>query len=395
MLKAKEFKVEDSNVEGLGSDEDKALRKAAAQTEAAWKGAGQAVGTQIWRIEKFKVVSWPNDRYGEFFDGDSYIILHTYKKPDVEKLFWNIHFWLGKDTSQDEAGTAAYKTVELDDLLGTEPVQYRETQDNESDEFRQLMAQFGGIKYLSGGVDSGFKIVEPEKYEDRLLHIKGTLKTCVGTQVKKSHESMNSGDVFILDHGLTLYQWNGKKANATEKRKANEMCKEMKTQRKSKPVHITLEETEYNEDSVAFWTLLGLTHHKDLSLKNTTGGAVVLAEESGNDNEVAKKKAAAAHGKKLYHLSDASGKMEFKLVGDSAANNPVTMDKFNHDDVMILDSGNAIYVWIGKGANFDEKRAAMQKATEYMTHNNRPKTLPVCRVVDGKETEAFKKALHG
>jgi Gelsolin repeat len=43
-------------------------------------------------------------------------ILQTYKKkPDSENLSYDLHFWLGEETSQDEAGTAAYKTVELDD----------------------------------------------------------------------------------------------------------------------------------------------------------------------------------------------------------------------------------------------------------------------------------------
>lgn len=55
---------------------------------------------------------------GQFYAGDSYIVLYTYKKtPTDEKLMYNVHFWLGKDTSQDEAGAAAYKTVELDDRM--------------------------------------------------------------------------------------------------------------------------------------------------------------------------------------------------------------------------------------------------------------------------------------
>jgi len=135
LVKPKEYKVEDSNIAGLGSDLDKKIRQAAAGTEKAWEGAGKNLGIQIFRIEKFKVIPWPKERYGEFFDGDSYILLRTWKEKDAPKLKWDIHFWLGKYTTQDEAGTAAYKTVELDDLLGTEPVQHREVQGYESELF--------------------------------------------------------------------------------------------------------------------------------------------------------------------------------------------------------------------------------------------------------------------
>jgi gelsolin len=68
---------------------------------------------------------------GTFYAGDSYIVLHvrgllladkvahvsqTYTvRSDSEELAHDLHFWLGRNTSTDEAGTAAYKTVELDD----------------------------------------------------------------------------------------------------------------------------------------------------------------------------------------------------------------------------------------------------------------------------------------
>jgi len=171
MLKPKTYDIADSNIANLGSDLDKKIREAAAQTEPAWKNAGQKVGMQIWRIEAFKVKSWPLEQYGSFYDGDSYICLNTYKKEGKEAFYWDVHFWLGTYTTQDEAGTAAYKTVELDDLLGGAPVQHREVQGHESDLFLSYFKN--EIKLLSGGVESGFKHVKPEEYKPRLLHLKG------------------------------------------------------------------------------------------------------------------------------------------------------------------------------------------------------------------------------
>jgi len=46
-----------------------------------------------------------------------------------------VHFWLGSETSIDEAGAAAMLTVQLDDLLNGAPIQHREVQDHESQLF--------------------------------------------------------------------------------------------------------------------------------------------------------------------------------------------------------------------------------------------------------------------
>ena len=42
-----------------------------------FQGAGKEPGITIWRIENFCAVPWPKEKYGKFFDGDSYIILHV------------------------------------------------------------------------------------------------------------------------------------------------------------------------------------------------------------------------------------------------------------------------------------------------------------------------------
>jgi gelsolin len=51
---------------------------------------------------------------GTFYTGDSYIVLNTYKKQGSDQLLYDVHFWLGKYTTQDEAGTAGnYSSIDL------------------------------------------------------------------------------------------------------------------------------------------------------------------------------------------------------------------------------------------------------------------------------------------
>lgn len=56
-------------------------------------------------------------------------------------LSQDIHFWIGKDSSQDEQSCAAIYATQLDDYLGGGPVQHREVQHHESDTFRGYFKQ--------------------------------------------------------------------------------------------------------------------------------------------------------------------------------------------------------------------------------------------------------------
>ena len=62
---------------------------------------------------------------------------------------------------------------------------------------------------MDGGCDSGFSHVEPTKYEPRLFVVKKTGRRTEVRQIQMRRNLVNSGDVFIMDLGLKIYQWNG------------------------------------------------------------------------------------------------------------------------------------------------------------------------------------------
>jgi len=321
-------------------------------------------------LKKFKVKHWPKDKYGEFFGGDSYIVLNT-KINDEGKREFDVFFWLGGETSQDEAGTAAYKTVELDDLLGDEPVQYREVQGNESKRFLDL---FPKMTVMSGGVETGFNHVKPTEYKPRLLHCTGYKQKVQVYEVPLTVNSLNDSDCFVLDNGLTLFQFNGTRSSAWEKRKAQAIVQGLKASRLGKV------NNEYVIDGLKdkgnkliedFWNLLG---GRPQSIK---------AEEEFKEPPPVVLS--------MHHISDASGKMTIKEVCKGKLDKSALVS----DDAFIIDAGGMIFVWIGKGANKSEKVRAMEFATEYLASHDRPPSIPIARVMEGKEPSEFWEAFAG
>jgi len=276
-----------------------------------------------------------------------------------------VHFWLGKYTTQDEAGTAAYKTVELDDKLGGDPVQYREVQGHESDLFCNLFK--GEIKLLSGGIDSGFKQVKPTEYKPRLLWVKGKAKKVRVTQVDIKPSSLNSGDCFLLDQGLVVYQWNGSSSGPFEKQKAQSLAKGIKDERQGKPVVHVLDEKSTDQTAQDFYKAIGGRE------------GIKKADEVESDE-------AATSEKCLMRLKHEANKTTFTEV---AKGTKVKRNMLESDDVFVFDSGAQIFVWVGKGSNKEERKGGLQYAQEYLKKYNRPMYLPIVRILEGGENEEF------
>ena len=77
-IKTKKYHWKDSNLAMFGSEIERSAKTKTGKSEPAWEGAGTAPGLQIWRIVKLKVEHWPVEKYGYFYNGDTYIVLNTF-----------------------------------------------------------------------------------------------------------------------------------------------------------------------------------------------------------------------------------------------------------------------------------------------------------------------------
>jgi hypothetical protein len=84
---------------------------------------------------------------------------------------------------------------------------------------------------LDGNGATGMGVQEPSyndatpgEYKPRLLHLKGEDHVTI-ENVPIQGGRVNGGDVFVLDAGLKIYQWQGTKAGKAEKSRAGILCR--------------------------------------------------------------------------------------------------------------------------------------------------------------------------
>uniref|UniRef100_A0A3B5L3U0 Gelsolin n=1 Tax=Xiphophorus couchianus TaxID=32473 RepID=A0A3B5L3U0_9TELE len=332
------------------------------QQQTDHKRAGQNPGLQVWRVENFDLVLVPENLYGGFYTGDTYLVLNTIKQRSGN-LQYDLHFWLGECDfcSQDESGAAAIFTVQMDDFLGGKPIQYREVQGHESKTFLGYFKS--GIKYMKGGVASGFKhVVTNEVSVQRVLQVKGR-RVVRATEVPVSWDSFNQGDCFILDLGDEIYQWCGSQSNRFEKLKATQVAKGIRDNERSGRARVYVCDEGAEREK--------MTEVRPVNpLKQTTKQTEMFTETAAS-------------------VSNASGGMTVTLV---AAENPFAQSALESGDCFILDHGSdgKIFVWKGKDANMDERKAALKAADEFIKKMGYPKHTEVQILPESGETPLFK-----
>ncbi|XP_077377241.1 gelsolin-like isoform X2 [Festucalex cinctus] len=328
--------------------------------------AGLRAGLQVWRVEHMEPVPVPQSLHGSFYCGDAYLVLHSNSRRPECPLQYRLHYWQGGQCSREEAGAAAILTVQMDDFLQGEPVQYREVQGHESNAFLGYFKV--GLKYLEGGVASGFQHVETNEVDvSRLLQVKGR-RVVRAMQVPLTWDSFNTGDTFILDLGKEIIQWSGCHSNHFEKLKATMVSKGIRD----------------NERCGRASLLICDDGTEVAKMTEMLGDKPELPEAQVDDSKM---DACNRNLAKLYKVSNADGQVEVV-----AQRSPFSQSALLSSDCFILDNGSngRIYVWKGKAANAEERLAVLKLSEQFIHQMNYPTHTQVEVLPEHGETALFK-----
>jgi hypothetical protein len=281
-----------------------------------------------------------------------------------------VFIWIGAESTQDEISVAAIKAAELCRYLGSNAWMFRECQDHESSQFMSIFPF--GVKYLDGGIESALKhFSDDDELQPKLFQIKGKRKVRV-CQVELIPESLNSGDVFIIDTPTAIFQWSGKESNRWEKAKALEFCISLKEKKKTRVPIIVMEE---GSEEAEFLKFLGLAENSKLCVKT--------AEEGGED-EIIEVSATLD----LYKVVEHEDTVELQLL-EKDSKGFLSRKMLQSDQVYVLDCSTEVFVWVGKNSSKTARLEVMRLAVLSLDFLNRPEWIPISRMMESGETAVF------
>lgn len=330
----------------------------------------------IWRIEKFQKVPLPEEQYGQFCDGDSYIVLHTYEDKNGKEHVV-IYFWQGLESSVDEKGASAIEVVRMDteDFHG-HATQVRVVMNKEPESFLILFK--GRMIITHGGVDSGFKtkflcrqqssVDFESKTNTRMYHVHGThIFNTKAHEIRARARELHSDDSFVVitDGGIGPKRarvWKGKGASDDEKEIALSAARILLG-----PDHEGhIEEVNEGDEPDEFWAALG--------------GKEEYVSEPAMTNP--------SYETRLFHVSNATGGMRVDECFD------FSQDDLIVEDVMILDAFNHVLVWVGAESSMEERQAGLETAQKYIESANDGRSADTPVIVVKQQSEPLLFTCH-
>lgn len=193
-----------------------------------------------------------------------------------------------------------------------------------------------------------------------LLHVKG--RTHVQTRlVAPVPTSMNRGDCFILVAGAHLFRYVGSFANVIEISRSKKICAaivENKDLGCTATQELILTDGKYVNERQwrQFWSLLGESEEQPQQL---------AIADCGHEDEDDVFESSLIETNKIYEFHDDGLVPLVKYWGCIPK-----VEMLDTRKVLVFDFGSELYVWNGKNASTDDKRAAMRLAQEHFDASN-------------------------
>ncbi|XP_071374678.1 gelsolin-like [Centroberyx affinis] len=305
---------------------------------------------QIWRVEDGAQVPVEPSAYGQFYGGDCYLILYSYRQGSREQHL--IYTWQGLKCTQDELAASAFLTVKLDDSMGGSPVQVRVTQGQEPP---HLMSLFQGKPMMIHSGGTSRKGGQTKAGGTRLFHIRQS--SCHATravEVEPSASSLNTNDVFVLKAPGALSVWRGVGASDEEMEAAKHVVGSLGG---------SASNVAEGKEPAGFWSALG----------------------GKKDYQTSKSLQNMIKPPRLFGCSNKTGRLVVEEVpGDFTQLDLAT------DDVMLLDTWDQLFLWVGNEANAEERTGAPKIAKEYVDSDpSGRRGLPISTIKQGSEPPTF------
>ncbi|XP_058146579.1 villin-like protein [Dasypus novemcinctus] len=324
----------------------------------------------VWIVEDLQLVPVPERAYGNFFEGHCYVVLHVPQNPQATPgAPSDLHCWVGKAAGAEAWAAAEAWAQRLEEHLGGWAARHREAQGHESDGFRSCFRR--GVVYRKGGLASGLKHVETNIYGiQRLLHIRAR-KHVSATEVELSWNSFNKDDIFLLDLGKVMIQWNGPQASASEKARGLALTRSLGDRERGGRAQVGVV-----DDEAGAADLVRIME----AVLGSRGTGLQDAVPAPAPSQLQKANV------RLYHVYE-NGE---DLVVQELATRPLTQDLLQEEVCHILDQGGShVYVWQGRLASPQEKKATFSRAAGFIRAKGYPEHTCVAVVNDGAEPPAF------
>ncbi|XP_068092939.1 scinderin-like [Hyperolius riggenbachi] len=305
---------------------------------------------EIWRIEATGRVAVDPETYGQFYGGDCYIILYSSAKGTI------IYNWQGNASTKDEITMSAFLTVQLDRSLKAGATHTRVVQGKEPPHLLAIFKDKPLIVYKDGTSRKGGQA--PPR-ATRLFQVRKNLGSITRiNEVEADASSLNANDAFVLKTpNNAAVMWIGKGANEDEIKGAEYLVKVLKC---------NASKLSEGQESDAFW--------KSLGGKKTYQTSPLLETQLDD------------HPPKLFGCSNRTGRFLVEEVPGE-----FTQEDLAEDDVMMLDTWEQIFLWIGDDSNEVEKKESMVAAKRYLESDpsGRDKNIPITVVKQGHEPPTF------